>query len=399
MTSVAWLIVIAGGAILTIATGIRQTFGLYLAPMSVDLGISRELFGFAMGMSNLLWGIFSPFAGGLADKFGTGKVIAAGAALYTLGMIVTATATGGAGIVLGSALIGTGIAGAGFTTIIGAVSRAVPPEQRSMALGISVAGGSFGQFAVVPVGHALLNAYGWVATLWVLAGLAALMIPLAYGVAKAPVLARSPGAQSTSGALREAMRHPSFWLLTIGFFVCGFHVVFVATHLPTYLADRGLPPWVGAWALALVGLFNIIGTYVAGALGAKYSKRLLLAWIYALRALVFLIFIIMPLTPVSVLIFAAGLGLLWLGTVPLTSGLVGVFFGPTYMAMLYGIVFFSHQIGSFLGAWLGGYFYDLFGNYDAMWWISVALGIGSALIHLPIREQPVARMTLAGAPR
>ena len=397
MNRAVWIIVAAGGTILTIGLGVRQSFGLFLAPMSVDLGFGRELFGLAMGIANLMWGLASPFAGAVADRFGVARTVLAGAVLYTLGVAWMANAGSGADVIGASALTGLGIAAAGFTTILGAVGRAAPPEKRSIALGIVAAGGSVGQFLIVPVGHALLTGYGWAGALWGLAIVSAAMIPLARGLAGAPTFAAQPGAQSAREALREAFRHRSFWLLTAGFFVCGFHVVFVATHLPAFLADRGLPGWVAAWSLAIVGIFNIIGTWIAGQLGQTKPKKSLLAALYALRSLVFLVFILAPLTPASTLAFAAGLGLLWLSTVPLTSGLVATFFGPTYMAMLYGIVFFSHQIGSFLGAWLGGVAYDVLGSYDAMWWISVALGLASAAIHLPIAERPVARLMVAGA--
>lgn len=392
MNRAVWIIVASGGTILTLGLGVRQSFGLFLAPMSVDLHFGRELFGLAMGISNLMWGLASPFAGAIADRFGVARTVCAGAVLYTLGTAWMAMAGSGADVIGAGVLTGLGVAGAGFTTVLGAVGRAAPPEKRSSLLGIVAASGSIGQFAVVPLGHALLSGYGWVGALWGLTIVSAIMIPVSRGLAGSPTFAAAPGAQSLRAALSEAMRHRSFWLLTAGFFVCGFHLVFVATHLPAYLADRGLPGWVAAWSLALVGLFNIVGTWVAGQLGQTKPKKNLLAIIYALRALVFLIFIVTPLTPASTLMFAAGLGLLWLSTVPLTSGLVATFFGPAYMAMLYGIVFFSHQIGSFLGAWLGGVAFDVFGSYDAMWWISVALGLASAAVHLPIDERPVARL-------
>jgi MFS family permease len=397
MSKTAWTVVICGGAILTIGLGLRQSFGLFLVPMSADLGFSRELWSLAIGISNVIWGAASPFMGGLADRFGMIRVTVAGAVLYVAGLAVMGIATGGEAIMLANVLIGFGIAGAGFSTILGAVGRAAPPEKRSLALGIAAAAGSFGQFAVVPVSHAFLDGLGWVWAWFALTVLAVVMIPLAWGLKGGDNQGQALVKQSMREALAEASRHRSFWLLTIGFFVCGFHVVFVATHLPAFLTDRGMPTWVGAWALALIGLFNIAGSYLAGMFGGMYSKKNLLAGIYFARAFVFLIMIVLPITPTTVLVFAALLGFLWLGTVPLTSGLVATFFGPTWMATLYGIVFFSHQVGSLLGAWMGGWAFDRLGSYDIMWWLSVALGVIAALLHWPIVERPVARLTAAPA--
>jgi len=300
--------------------------------------------------------------------------------------------------VLGNLMIGLALAAGGQSTLLGAIGRMVPPERRSMALGIVAAGGSFGQFALVPYTHVLIDGLGWSNAFLALAFTALLMLPAIRGVCGAPQAASMAGGQTLRQALREAFATPGFWLLTAGFFVCGFHVVFVATHLPAYLADQGLPAWLGAWTLALVGIFNIVGSLSAGVLGGRHLKKNVLASIYAARAVVFLAFILAPKSPATVLLFGAGLGLLWLSTVPLTSGLVATIFGPAYMSMLYGIVFFSHQLGSFLGAWIGGRVYDALGSYDLMWWISVALGIGAALLHWPIAERPVARLAPAGGP-
>jgi predicted MFS family arabinose efflux permease len=308
-----------------------------------------------------------------------------------------AYATSGDVFLIGNVLVGVALAGSGFSVVLGAIGRAAPPEKRSMALGIITAGGSFGQFAVVPYAHLLIEAFDWRMALIGLALTSLIMLPLIPPVTKVSSVQPAGQPQTLRQAFGEAMRHKGFWLLTTGFFVCGFQVVFVATHLPAFLADRGMPTWVGAWTLALVGLFNIIGSYSAGMLGGRYSKKNLLALLYTLRSLVFILFMIMPLSETSVLLFGALLGLLWLGTVPLTSGLVAYIFGPAYMSMLYGIVFFSHQVGSFLGAWLGGYFYDVFGSYDAMWWICVALGFAASLLHFPIAERPVPRLSAAPA--
>lgn len=392
-----WLAVACGALILTLATGLRATFGLFLKPVSFDIGLSREFFGFGFALQNLLWGAASPFLGSIADKYGTGRVIAFGALCYAAGLAIMAYATSGDVFLIGNVLVGVALAGSGFSVVLGAIGRAAPPEKRSMALGIITAGGSFGQFAVVPYAHLLIEAFDWRMALIGLALTSLIMLPLIPPVTKVSSVQPAGQPQTLRQAFGEAMRHKGFWLLTTGFFVCGFQVVFVATHLPAFLADRGMPTWVGAWTLALVGLFNIIGSYSAGMLGGRYSKKNLLALLYTLRSLVFILFMIMPLSETSVLLFGALLGLLWLGTVPLTSGLVAYIFGPAYMSMLYGIVFFSHQVGSFLGAWLGGYFYDVFGSYDAMWWICVALGFAASLLHFPIAERPVPRLSAAPA--
>jgi predicted MFS family arabinose efflux permease len=393
-----WLAVACGALILTLSTGLRATFGLFLKPVSFDLGLSRELFGFGIALQNLLWGAASPFFGGIADKYGTGRVVAVGALLYAAGLVTIGYATGGSAVILGNILVGVALAGSGFSVVLGAIGRAAPPEKRSMALGIITAGGSFGQFAVVPYAHLLIEALDWRMALVGLAITSLLMLPLIGPVAKVGNVAPTGKPQTLRQALDEAFRHKGFWLLTAGFFVCGFQVVFVATHLPAFLADRGMPTWVGAWTLALVGLFNIIGSYGCGMLGGRYSKKNLLALLYSLRSAVFILFMVMPLSEFSVLLFGALLGLLWLGTVPLTSGLVAYIFGPAYMSMLYGIVFLSHQVGSFLGAWMGGYFYDVFGSYDAMWWFCVVLGFAASAFHFPITERPVPRLGPTPAP-
>jgi predicted MFS family arabinose efflux permease len=388
-----WLAVGCGALILTLATGLRATLGLFLKPISIDLTISRELFGFGIALQNLLWGAASPFAGAIADKYGTGRVVAAGALCYAAGLAVMAYAGSGSELILGNILVGLALGGAGFSVVLGAIGRAAPPEKRSLALGIITAGGSFGQFALVPYAHILIDSFGWSLALLALALTSLLMLPLTPAATRVKSIVPAGAAQSLRQALDEAFRHKGFWLLTAGFFVCGFQLVFVATHLPAFLGDRGLPTWVGAWTLAMVGLFNIVGSYGCGWLGGRYSKKNLLALVYSLRSFAFLLFMVMPLSEFSVLLFGALLGLLWLGTVPLTSGLVAYIFGPAYMSMLYGIVFFSHQLGSFLGAWMGGYFYDVFGTYDAMWWICVALGFAASALHLPIAERPVARLS------
>jgi predicted MFS family arabinose efflux permease len=388
-------VLICGAMILTVLMGLRQSMGLFLKPMTLELQVGREVFALGLAVSNLLWGMAGPFAGLLADKYGTGRSVLIGGILYVLGFWALANAQDGSMILLGNVLQGFAMAGAGFSIILGAVGRAAPPEKRSWALGIVSAGGSFGQFAFVPYADFFLRSFDWQFALIVLAITALTILPLARGVSgfAAPPAAR--GAQTAGQALKEAMGHSGFWLLTIGFFVCGFQVVFVAVHLPAYIADKGLESWSAAYALALVGLFNIIGTYTAGVMGNKGTKKKLLAYIYLGRSAVFILFLLAPVSEMSVMIFGAALGLFWLSTVPLTSGLVAQIFGTTWMSMLYGIVFFSHQIGSFLGAWLGGIFFDMYGNYDLVWGMCVALGFVAAALHWPIKDAPMPRLASA----
>ncbi len=397
MTKKATILIICGGLILSLAMGIRQTFGLFMGPVTADLGIGREGFALAMAVQNLLWGAFQPLTGMIADKFGAARVIAAGALIYAAGLLFMANMTNITGLHIGGGvLIGIAMAATGFSVVLGAVARSVPQSRRSMALGVVSAGGSFGQFAMAPVGQALISAQGWSGAFFAMAMLSVMMVPLALAVAGRSADQRGGetdqrASQTLAQALKEAGGHRGFIYLTTGFFVCGFQVVFVAVHLPAYLMDLGLPAAAGAKALALIGIFNIAGTYVCGALGGRYSKKWLLAALYILRALVIAIFLVAPKSEVSVYIFAAALGLLWLGTVPLTSGLVGQIFGVRYLSTLFGIVFFGHQLGSFLGVWLGGYVYDATGSYDSIWIASIILGIAAALIHLLIAEQPVQR--------
>ncbi|MBV8167562.1 MAG: MFS transporter, partial [Alphaproteobacteria bacterium] len=384
---------------------------IFQKPIAADLGVGRELWSFATALSMLLMGAFSPFAGNLADRFGPSRTIAAGGALYVIGMFMVAAATEGVLITLGNVMSGLGMAAAGFGPILAAIMRQTPPEKRSIALGLTTAGGSFGQFAVVPFASLLQNRLGdWHMTMTILGVVSMIMVPLAFGLRAPKAAAAKPGAaipQGTREALREAFATQGFWLLTIGFFVCGFHVTFIGLHLPPYIADHAVgmsffgtpvsPLELGGWAIGLVGLFNIIGSILWGWTGSRWAKKDMLALLYFLRALGFIVFLVLPLSWISVLLFAAMLGFLWLGTVPLTSGLVGYMFGPTHMSMLWGIVFFSHQLGSFLGGWGAGRLYDLQGNYDLMWWIAVGLGLFAAAIHWRIRERPVERLALAAA--
>ncbi|MGF1641256.1 MAG: MFS transporter [Rhodospirillales bacterium] len=392
----ATIALICGALVLTLAMGIRQTFGLFLSPMSIDLGIGRESFALAMAIQNLLWGALQPLTGMIADRYGAGRVLAAGVVAYVAGLLVMSGATGTFGIYLGGGvLVGLAMSCTSFAVVLGAIGRAVTAEKRSMALGVASAGGSFGQFVMAPVGQGLITANGWSDALLTMAGLALLMAPLALalagrlaGSASGPAAVTVP-AQSLRAAVAEAGRHGGYWYLSIGFFVCGFQVVFIAVHLPAYLGDIGLDAALGATALALIGFFNIVGTWGCGVLGGRYSKKYLLSGLYILRSLVIAVFLAAPKTEATVLLFAAAIGILWLGTVPLTSGLVAQIFGVRYMSTLFGLVFFSHQLGSFLGVWLGGVVFDATGSYDAIWIASILLGLAAAALHLPITEQPL----------
>ena len=403
-----WIPVICGAAILTIGVGARQSFGIFQKPIATDLKVGRELWSFANALAMLLMGALSPFVGNLADRFGTARTVAGGGALYVAGMFTIAFAHEGVMLTLGNIACGVGMAAAGFGPIFGAIARRTPAAKRSLALGVTTSGGSFGQFAIVPFASLLQNRLDdWHATMTILGVMAMVMIPLAFGLReqRSAAAAGAAAPQGTRDALAEAFHTQGFWLLTIGFFVCGFHVTFIGLHLPAYISDQAVAMSLfgtkvsafelGGWAIGLVGLFNIAGSLIWGWLGNWYLKKDMLALLYALRALAFVIFLALPLSAASVLLFAASLGFLWLGTVPLTSGLVGYIFGPTHMSMLWGVVFFSHQLGSFLGGWGAGRLYDIQGNYDLMWWISVGLGVAAALIHWAIRERPVPRLAMA----
>jgi len=407
-----WIAVICGALILTIGIGARQSFGIFQKPIAADLGVGREVWSFANALALLLMGGLSPFVGNISDRFGTARTVASGGALYVVGMFMIAFATESVLLTFGNVLCGIGMSAAGFGPIFGSITRQTPPEKRSIALGVATAGGSFGQFAIVPFASLLQYRLGnWHTTMLILGVMSMIMVPLAMGLREHRAQASRSGAagtQDTKDALQEAFQTYGFWLLTVGFFVCGFHVSFIGLHLPSYISDKAVgmsffgtpisPLELGGWAIGLVGLFNIVGSLVWGWLGSKHQKKDMLALLYALRALAFVIFLALPLSWVSVLIFSASLGFLWLGTVPLTSGLVGYMFGPTHMSMLWGIVFFSHQLGSFLGGWGAGRLYDIQGNYDLMWWISVGLGIFAAVIHWFIREKPVPRLATSAAP-
>lgn len=389
-------VLIAGALILALSLGIRHGFGLFLQPMSEDQGWGREEFALAIAIAiqNLVWGAAQPLTGMLADRIGAGKAIVGGAVLYGIGLLAMAYAATPLQLSLSAGLlIGLGLSGTSFAVVFGAVSRAVAPERRSLAMGIASAVGSFGQFAMVPVTLSLIAALGWSAALIALAALAVVMVPLA--TAFAGDGGRSAPAASELGvrdALAEACAHRGFWLLSFGFFVCGFQVVFIALHLPAYLFDRQLPLSVGTTVLALVGLFNVAGTYLAGLWGGRMSKPVLLASIYALRAVAIALFVLLPISTWSAYAFGIVIGLLWLSTVPLTNGTVLTLFGVRNMSMLAGIVFLFHQVGAFFGGWLGGSIYDATGSYDIVWAIAIGLSIVAALLNLPIKEVPVARL-------
>ncbi len=392
-----WTVTIAGALVGSLGMGIRQNFGLFLPAMTADLGLGRESFAFAMALQNIVWGITTPFVGVLADKYGSGKMIALGGLVYAGGLYIMSGAEGVFGLNMGAGLfIGFGQAAAGFAIVLGAVARRVPASRRSVALGIATAGGSFGQFYMAPVSLGLIEAAGWSTALLYIAGLALIMVALAAALTgKASDATEGDPSQTLGQALREATGDRSYWLLVAGFFVCGFQISFVAVHLPAFIGDMGFDAATGATAIALIGFFNIAGTYACGVLGGRYSKKNLLSALYFLRAAVVAVFLMVPPSQVSVLVFASALGVLWLGTVPLTSGLVAQIFGVRYMSTLFGVVFFSHQIGSFIGVWWGGYVFDATGSYDQVWIASIVLGIMAGLVHLPIAEKPLRPVTEA----
>ena len=378
------------------AMGLRQVMGLYLKPMTTELGIGREAFSTAMAVANLVWGVAAVASGAISDKFGAGRVIAGGAICTMLGLYLMYSATTGMDMLISGILLGIGVSGTGITALVGAVGRAVPADKRTQAIASLGMAGGIGGFIAFPYAHLLIETLGWKSSLLVLLATAAAMIPLARVLANAPQPAASTAKpQTLREAFAEAFAYPSFWLLTAGFFVCGFHVAFYSVHLPAFVADKGLQPWVGVWALTLVGTANIVGTYIAGQSGKYVEKRVGLSLIYFGRVFIFLGLLYLPMTPTTVIGLSVLLGFLWLSTVPLTSGLVGLFFGTTWMSMLFGFVFFSHQLGSFSGLWLAGRLYDTTKSYDTMWWISIALGLFAAAIHWPIKERPVARLRVA----
>ncbi len=383
-----------GAAIVTLSMGIRHGFGLWLQPITQAQGWTRETFAFAIAIQNLSWGIFGIFAGMIADRFGAFRVIIGGAVLYGLGLAGMALSpTGFLFTLTTGVLIGAAQAGTTYAVIYGVIGRNISAEKRSWAMGVAAAAGSFGQFLMVPIEGFLISHFGWQEALLVLAAATVLMIPLAVGLRENKTKGAAPvkREQTILQALTEAFKYPSFQLLMAGYFVCGFQVVFIGVHMPSYLRDKSLPPEVASYALALIGLFNVFGTYAAGALGQRIPKKSILAGIYFSRALVIAIFIATPISPMSVYVFAAVMGVLWLSTVPPTNAAVAQIFGIQHLSMLSGFIFFSHQIGSFMGVWLGGYMYDRTGSYDLVWYITIGLGIFAGLVNLPVREAPIAR--------
>ena len=385
------IVIVAGCLISLLSFGPRSVMGLFLAPMTEARGWSREVFALSIALQNIIWGFGQPIAGAIADRYGSGRVLTGGGMVYAAGLALMAWAPTPLWLNVSAGLmIGIGMAAASFTIVLTAFGRRVPPEKRSIVFGIGTAAGSMGQFVFAPFGQALIQGFGWAEALLVLAAVTLAIPVLSLALAGKPGAEGQAIREQTFGqALTEAFGHRSYLLLTAGFFVCGFHVAFITTHLPAFIVDRGLDPRIGAWSLALIGLFNVVGSLAAGYIGQHYSKPIFLSLIYLARAVVIALFVLLPVTPLSVLVFASVIGLLWLSTVPPTSGLVAIMFGPKYMGTLMGIVFFSHQVGAFLGVWLGGRLYDQTGSYDVVWWVGVALGVFAAIVHWPIQERPV----------
>ncbi len=397
-----WLLVLAGGVVMGLALGVRHVQGLFLLPVTMDRGWSRETFAMALAVQNLTWGIAQPFTGMIADRYGSAKVIVAGLACYALGLAGMAhAATPAAFLWTAGVCIGIALSGTAFAVIYGALSRLVAPERRSWALGVAGAVGGLGQFTMVPAAQWLIGGWGWVAALLSFAVACALLLPLALPL-REPA-GRSPGAASPgadlslSAALREAFSQPGFWLLNLGFLACGFQLAFIGTHLPAYLMDKGLRAADAVAALAIIALANVMGTYVCGMLGGHHRRKHLLAGIYLIRSAAIALFVLLPLSAWSVYLFAAVMGFVWLGTVPLTNGLISQVFGVRYITTLFGFVFFGHQLGSFLGVWLGGVVFEATRSYDLIWLGAMALGLLSAALHWPIDDREIRRVGPAGA--
>ncbi len=391
------VVIVAGCLIAAIGFGARSSLGLFLEPMTVERGWSRETFGLALALQNLFWGLGLPIAGALSDKLGATRVIVCGALVYAIGLYLMGVVETSSMLYLSAGvLMGLGIAFSAFSLALAAMVKVVGPDKRTIVLGLGTAAGSFGQVVFSPLAQGFIKSTGWSSTLTILAFIVLALVPLALLMPSVTNKeSRQAVQQSLRDALAEAFSHRGFVLLTIGFFVCGFHVAFITVHFPAYVRDLGLDRSIGAYSISLIGLFNIVGSFLAGYVGQRYSKGLSLSAIYFLRALLITALMLSPKTPLVILTFAACMGVLWLSTVPLTTGIIAQVFGIRYMATLFGIVFLSHQIGSFLGVWLGGVLYDVSGNYDGMWWAGVALGLLAAVIHLPINEQPLKRLSSA----
>ena len=387
------MILLCGGIALSISLGTRHNFGLYLQPMTADLGWSRQTFSLAIALQNLIYGIAQPFAGMIADQFGAGRVMAGGALLYALGLVLMAYSSSGWEFSLSAGIIvGVALSCSGFSIVYGVIGRAFPVEQRSVALGIAGAAGSFGQFVMLPYGQTLITHIGWHNALLALALTILLIVPLSAALVEERQ-AESTGqhTQSIPDALREAFGHNGFWLLCIAYTVCGFQLMFISVHFPAYLVDQHMTPETGMLALALIGLFNIFGSYLWGWLGGHYTKKYLLSTLYLTRAVAIAVFIALPVTPWSVYWFGAVIGFLWLGTVPLTSGVIAQIFGVRYLSTLSGIAFLFHQVGSFLGVGFGGYLFDATGSYQLMWMLTIAMGVLAAILNWPIDDRQVVR--------
>lgn len=387
------VILICGGLILTIALGVRHNFGLYLQPMTADLGIGRETFAFAIAIQNLMYGISQPLTGMIADRFGTARVLIGGAVAYALGLYLMSLSSTGLELTLSAGLlIGAALGCSGFSIVFGVIGRAVPAEKRSVALGIAGAAGSFGQFAIIPYGQWLINQVGWHHALAVLALTVLVIVPLASALVEDKnAQAASLHKQSMGEALREAAGHRGFVLLCLGYTVCGFQLLFIAVHFPAYLVDQKMTPETGMMALALIGFFNMIGSFIWGWLGGRHTKKYLLSLLYFTRSVVVALFILLPMSQLTVYLFATAIGFLWLGTVPLTSGLIAHVFGVKYLSTLTGIAFLFHQVGSFAGVWIGGYVFDTTGSYTIMWSLTIGMGIVAALLNLPIDDRQIVR--------
>ena len=390
------VVITAGCLIAIFGFGVRAVFGFFQEPLIEAKGWSHETFSLAMAIQNLFWGLGLPIAGYVADRFGPTRVLGLGAVIYFIGIWGMATSDGAMSLhIFGGVLAGIGVSFTSFSIAMAAMARVVGPEKRSLALGLGTAAGSAGQMLFSPLAHYWINAYGWLPAMYILAGIVMLIVPLALALPSGRAgVGEVESDQGLLDALREAKNHSGFVLLTIGFFVCGFHVAFITVHFPSYINDLGMGGEVAAIGLMLIGGFNIIGSFMSGAAGQRWSKARSLSWIYLLRSLVILGLLLAPKNEVTIYMFSAAMGLLWLSTVPLTSGIVAQIFGLRYMATLFGIVFLSHQLGSFLGIWLGGRLFDTTGSYDVVWWSGVALGIGAAIVHWPINEKPLARLSL-----
>ncbi|MDF1600498.1 MFS transporter [Mesorhizobium sp. YIM 152430] len=399
--SVPWLLIVCGCIIAGMAFGPRSAMGFFQLPMLAEKGWDRTTFGLAMAIQNLLWGLGQPVFGAIADRYGTWRVLSFGGLLYAAGLALMATADTPTMLhISGGVLVGLGVAASSFSIVLASFGRNTPPEKRSVVFGIGTAAGSAGMFVFAPVSQGLIDAYGWSDTLMIMSAMMLLIpilaIPLV-GNSRTGSVPQAQYEQSMGAALREAFAHRSYLLLVSGFFVCGFQVAFITAHFPAYIGDLGIDARYAVLALAFIGFFNIIGSLAAGVIGQKYSKPMFLALIYIGRSIAITAFLILPQTPTAVIVFSIVMGLLWLSTVPPTNALVAIMFGTRYLGMLGGLVFLSHQIGSFLGVWLGGYLYDAFGSYDPVWWLGVALGIFAAIVHWPIAERPVDRPALAPA--